>query len=166
MLARTIFLAEDKDEVSGTVLDICIQMCHETDQATLHGGALLWPMWDVCKGRQDLMTRDILELWFTVNNNNLKNKNWNSMQKNWGNLWHKLFYALFEVLTCFLMYCRVSRWALQLSVSRLRIGVSLSLIFSPWKWKKQAWFPLDIYLARLHNIHAFLLPSPTPGVSP
>lgn len=44
MLARTIFLAEDKDEVSGTVLDICIQMSHETDQATLHGGALLWPV--------------------------------------------------------------------------------------------------------------------------
>lgn len=46
------------------------------------------------------------------------------------------FSALFEVLTCFLMYWRVSRWALQLSVSRLRIGVSLSLIFSPWKRKK------------------------------
>lgn len=42
----------------------------------------------------------------------------------------KLF-ILLEVLTYFLMYLRVSRWALQLSVSRLRIGVILSLIFSP-----------------------------------
>lgn len=139
MLAHTIFLAEDKDEVSGTVLDICIQMSHETDEATLHGGALLWPMWNISKGRQDLMIRDILELWFTINKNIFFKKtttSWNSMKKNWGNLWHRLFYALFEVLTCFLMYLRVSRWALQLSVSRLRIGVSLSLIFSPWKRKK------------------------------
>lgn len=41
------------------------------------------------------------------------------------------FSLLVEGLTYFLIYLRVSRWALQLSVSRLRMGVSFSLIFSP-----------------------------------
>lgn len=44
MSALTIFLAEDKNEVSSTVFDICVQMSHETDQTTLHSGAFLWPL--------------------------------------------------------------------------------------------------------------------------
>lgn len=44
MLAPTVLLAEDKDEVSSAVLDISIQMSHETDEATLHRGALFWQM--------------------------------------------------------------------------------------------------------------------------
>lgn len=44
MSALTIFLAEDKDEVSCAVFDVCIQMSHETDQAALHRGAFLWPV--------------------------------------------------------------------------------------------------------------------------
>lgn len=53
--APTIFLAEDKDEVSRTVFEICIQMSHETDQATLHCGAFLWPLRCIFQRRQNLM---------------------------------------------------------------------------------------------------------------
>lgn len=44
MSGLTIFLAEDKDEVSSAVLEVCIQMSHETDKTTLHCGALFWPV--------------------------------------------------------------------------------------------------------------------------
>lgn len=55
MSALTIFLAEDKEEVSSAVFDICIQMSHKTDQPTLHSGPFLWPVCRVSQRRQDLM---------------------------------------------------------------------------------------------------------------
>lgn len=51
----TIFLAEDKEEVSGAVFDVCVQMSHETNQAALHCGAFLWPLWDISQRRKDLI---------------------------------------------------------------------------------------------------------------
>lgn len=107
-IALTIFFTEDKDEVSSAVFEIRIQMCHETDEATLHGCALLWPVGYVSQRRENLNPG--LELQRIIFSK--------------GSL-------VWRSLTCFLMYRRVSLWALQLSVSRLRIGVSFSFIFSP-----------------------------------
>lgn len=81
-------------------------------------------------------------------------------------------------ITCFLMYWRVSLWALQLSVRRLRIGVNFSLIFSPWKAKKQVWHPQISQVQQLLFVFRWKLvifawvaiytasSSPSPGVSP
>lgn len=54
LFALTVFLTEDKDKVSSAVFEICIQMGHETDEATLHGRALLWPVCYVSQRRENL----------------------------------------------------------------------------------------------------------------
>lgn len=54
LFARTIFFTEDKDEVGSAVFEIRIQMCHEADEATLHGRALLRPVGYVSQRRENL----------------------------------------------------------------------------------------------------------------
>lgn len=70
MLPRTVLLAEDKDEVSSAVLDISVQMSHETDEATLHRGALFWQVWNVSERRQDLKKTE--DIWL----NDREEKKW------------------------------------------------------------------------------------------
>lgn len=116
MTIVTIFLAEDKNEVGGTVFKVRVQVSHETDQTALDGAAFLRPLGNISQRRQNLQRS-------------------NSFAKECALLVDVAVISS-TLITYVLMKRRVSLCARQLSVSRLRIGVTFSLILSPFREEK------------------------------